>query len=126
MKRTLNLMGTVTTLIAGLVLTHGVRAEDAKPGPSDAEIAHIVVTANAIDVEAGNLAKSKTKNKEVKKFAQLMVTDHTAVNKQAGDLAKKLGVTPKPNDTSASLRKGADENVSKLKTLKGKDFDHEY
>ncbi len=98
----------------------------AATGPSDAEIAHIVVTANSIDIEAGKLAQAKTKNKEVKAFAKLMVTDHSAVNKQAIDLAKKLKVTPQDNDTSKSLMNGAKENVAKLKVLKGAEFDKAY
>jgi putative membrane protein len=95
-------------------------------GPTDPEIAHIVVTANAIDIEVGNLAKNKTKNKEVKDFAQLMVTDHSAVNKQASDLAKKLKVTPMDNATSKNLLAGAKDNLANLKKLKGADFDKEY
>jgi putative membrane protein len=94
--------------------------------PSDPQIAGIVVTANQIDVDAGKLAKSKSKNKDVKDFAQLMITDHTAVNKQAGALAKKLGVTPEDSDTSNSLKKGAADNVANLKTLKGAQFDKAY
>src|SRR6478672_9595169 len=84
-------------------------------GPTDPEIAHIVVTANTIDVNAGKLAEQKTKNAEVKEFAKLMVTDHSGVNKQATDLAKKLSVTPKDNATSMDLMKGAKENMAKLK-----------
>jgi putative membrane protein len=95
-------------------------------GPNDAQIAHIVVTADMIDINAGKLAESKTKNPEVKKFAKQMVTDHTAVNKQASALAKKLGVTPEDNDTSKSLMKGADEHMAKLKKMKGSEFDKEY
>ena len=94
--------------------------------PSDPQIAGIVVTANQIDVDAGKLAKSKSKNKEVQAFAQQMITDHSAVNKQAGDLAKKLGVKPEDNATSQSLKKGGDENIAKLKKLKGKAFDKAY
>src|SRR3954467_10054828 len=67
-------------------------------GPSDPQIAHIVVTANQIDIDAGKIAKSKSKNKEVQAFAHQMITDHGAVNKQAGALAKKLGVKPEDND----------------------------
>src|SRR5690348_2482701 len=74
--------------------------------PTDPEIAHIVVTANTIDVKAGKLAVKKTKNKEVKEFAQQMVTDHSMVNKQAIALAKKLHVTPKANAVSKSLNEG--------------------
>jgi putative membrane protein len=93
---------------------------------SDPEIAHIVVTANQIDIDAGKLAKAHTKNKEVREFAQRMITDHTGVNKQAGDLAKKLGVTPKDNDTSKSLMDGAKDNMKHLKALKGSEFDKAY
>ena len=98
----------------------------AQSGPSDPQIAGIVVTANQIDIDAGRLAKSRTKNKEVSKFAQQMITDHTAVNKQAGALAKKLGVTPADSDTSKSLKSGAQKNLANLKTLKGAAFDKAY
>ena len=95
-------------------------------GPSDPQIAHIVVTANQIDVDAGKIAKAKSKNKEVKAFAQQMITDHTAVNKQAVGLAKKLGVKPEDNDTSKALKTGAQENVANLKKLSGAQFDKAY
>jgi putative membrane protein len=94
--------------------------------PSDPQIAHIVVTANQIDIDAGKLAKSHTENKEVQAFAQQMITDHSAVNKQAGALAKKLGVKPEDNDTSKALKKGAQANLAKLKNLKGAQFDKAY
>src|SRR5256885_11120614 len=61
-----------------------------KGGPSDPQIAGIVVAADQIDIDAGKLAKSRTKNKQVSEFAQLMITDHTAVNKQASALVTKL------------------------------------
>ena len=93
---------------------------------TDAQIAHIVVTANQVDIDAGKLAASMGANAEVKKFGQMMVTDHTGVNKQAGDLAAKLGVTPADNPTSQSLKEGGEKNVANLKTLKGAAFDKAY
>ena len=48
----------------------------AQKAPSDAEIAHIVVTANSIDIEAGKIAEKKGSEKKVKEFAEIMVTDH--------------------------------------------------
>jgi putative membrane protein len=95
-------------------------------GPSDPQIAAIVVTANQVDVDAGKLAKSRAHSKDVKKFAQQMITDHTAVNKQATALAKKLKVTPEASDTSRSLKKGGDDNLAALKKLKGAAFDKAY
>ncbi|HEX3096576.1 MAG TPA: DUF4142 domain-containing protein [Usitatibacter sp.] len=98
----------------------------AQGGPNDAQIAHIVVTANQVDIDAGKLAESKSKNAEVKAFGKQMVTDHTGVNKQATALAKKLGVKPEDNPTSESLKKGGADNVKHLKTLKGAEFDKAY
>ncbi len=95
-------------------------------GPSDPQIAGIVVAANQIDIDAGKLAKSRSKNKQVQEFAQLMITDHTAVNQQAGALVKKLGVKPEDSDTSRSLKSAAKETEGKLKALKGAAFDKAY
>jgi putative membrane protein len=92
----------------------------------DAQIAAIVVAANQVDIDAGNLAVKKTKNPEVKKFAELMVTDHTAVNKSAVDLVTKLKVTPTETDTSRGLVSGGSETRAKLEALDGDAFDKAY
>jgi putative membrane protein len=101
-------------------------AAHAQQGPTDPQIAHIVVTANQVDIDAGKLAESKSKSKDVRAFGKEMVTDHTAVNKAAVALVTKLHVKPEPNETSASLKNGGTENVAKLRKLKGKDFDKAY
>jgi putative membrane protein len=94
--------------------------------PSDPQIAAIVVTANQVDIDAGKLAEGKTKSAEVRKFAQLMVTDHSGVNKSATALVKKLKVKPEGSPTADSLKKGGDENLANLKKLKGAEFDKAY
>lgn len=93
---------------------------------SDAQIASIVVTANQVDIDAGQLAQSTATNPDVQAFAKLMVTDHTGVNKSAAELVTKLGVTPEDNPTSKSLKAGGDENLAHLKTLTGAAFDKAY
>lgn len=98
----------------------------AQAGPNDAQIAHIVVTANQVDIDAGKLAEKKGASKEVKAFGKMMVTDHSGVNKQAIALAKKLKVKPQDNDTSKALKKEGQENLAKLKGLKGAAFDKAY
>jgi putative membrane protein len=95
-------------------------------GPTDPQIASIVVTANQVDIDAGKLALSTSTNPEVKSFANMMVTGHTAVNKQAVDLVTKLKVTPEDNPTSQSLKAGGDKNLENLKKLKGAAFDKAY
>jgi len=111
----------VTAIALGLVA-----ARASAQAIDDAQIAHIVVTANQVDIDAGKLAASTATSPEVKKFGQQMVTDHTGVNKQAVDLATKLKVTPADNPTSQSLKAGGDKNVANLKTLKGAAFDKAY
>jgi len=95
-------------------------------GPSDPQIAGVVVAANQIDIDAGKIAKSRSKNKEVQEFAQRMITDHTAVNKQASDLVKKLKVKPEESDTSRALKSAAKDTAQKQKALKGAAFDKAY
>ena len=94
--------------------------------PSDAQIASIVVTANQVDIDAGNLVESKGSNADIKAFGKQMVTDHTGVNKQAVALVTRLKVMPEDNPTSQSLKKGGEDNVQNLKTLNGAAFDRAY
>ena len=101
-------------------------SKPAVPAINDAQIAHIAVTANAIDSTAGVLAKTKASSKAVKDFAQTMVSDHMGVNKQAVALATKLNVTPEDNDVSKQLMAGADQNMANLKGLSGAAFDKAY
>jgi putative membrane protein len=93
---------------------------------NDAQIAAIVLTANQVDIDAGKLAEATSTNSAVKQFAQLMVKDHSGVNKAATDLAGKLKLTPQENATSKSLKAGGDKNLHHLKTLKGAAFDKAY
>lgn len=96
------------------------------PKPNDAQIADIAYTAGQIDIAAAKQALSKAKDPKVRDFAQEMVRDHTAVNKQASDLLKKLKVKPEPNATSAGLKKSADEKLHELAGLSGGAFDRAY
>jgi putative membrane protein len=96
------------------------------PAPSDPQIAAIVVTANQVDIDAGKLATTKARSKEVKKFAQQMITDHSGVNGSALALAKKLKLTPENNATADSLKADGDANLAKLKGLSGNQFDRAY
>jgi putative membrane protein len=120
----MNLSKTALAVAASLVMAAAYA--QGQGGPSDPQIAGIVVTANQIDIDAGKLARSRTKNKEVAKFARQMITDHTSVNKQAGALAKKLDLKPADSDTSKSLKSGAADNIKNLKGLKGAAFDKAY
>lgn len=99
-------------------------AQSAKP--TDPQIAHIAYTAGQLDIDAAKQALAKSKNKEVRAFADNMVKDHSAVNKQALALLKKLKVKPEDNPTSEALTKQAAAKRAELAKLSGKAFDKAY
>jgi putative membrane protein len=111
-------------LAAMLIATGAASAQGAKP--TDPQIAHIAYTAGQLDIEAAKQALQKSKNKEVRAFAQDMERDHKAVNDKALALVKKLKVTPEDNDTSKALVKQAKEKRAELAKLSGAAFDKAY
>ena len=115
----------ITALAALCLLSGGALAQGAAK-PTDPQIAHIAYTAGQLDIEAAKQALEKSKNKDVRAFAEDMVRDHTAVNKQALDLVKKLKVTPEDNDTSKALTKQAAAKRAELAKLSGAAFDKAY
>ena len=117
---------TITTAaLAAFTTVHAQTAPAASP-PNDAQIAQIVLAADSVDVDYGNLAVKKTKNAEVKAFAETMIRDHTAVNAKAAALAKKLGITPEASDTSKTLKSDGEKELSKLNAMQGAEFDKAY
>ena len=66
--------------VAGFALALTSVAAVADDGRPDRPIAY---TAGQIDIKAAKLALEKSKNKEVRDFAENMVRDHAAVNDQA-------------------------------------------
>ena len=77
--------------------------------------------ANIAEVELGRMAADRSTNPSVKRFAQMMVDDHT----MAGDKLKRIASNhnvPLPTALDDKHR----ELHDKLATLKGAEFDREY
>ena len=110
------------TLIAASLAARPAVAQ----GPSDPQIAAIVVAANQVDIDAARLAPTRAAAADVKAFAQQMITDHSAVNAAAVRLVTKLHVTPEPNATSRQLTDGGAANRKALTPLRGAAFDKAY
>ena len=120
-------MARIDRLLAAVVaLGFGTAAAAQDAKPTDPQIAHIAYTAGEIDIAAAELALKKTHDKGVKSFAEEMVRDHKAVNKQALALVKRLNVTPEDNPTSKSLTDGATAKRQDLAKLEGAAFDKAY
>jgi putative membrane protein len=128
MKMTGKNIGAAVLSMAAAVAMGSSRAsaQAGTPKLNDAEIAHVAVTANAVDIEMGQIAEKRASSKAVKDFAATMIRDHTGVNKQAGELAAKLHVTPAGNAVSTSLRTGETASKAKLDKATGAAFDKAY
>jgi len=88
---------------------------------SDAEFAVEAANGGIAEVEMGNTAVHSAVNPRVKKFGEMMVTDHTQANNELKDLAKSKNIVL-PASVSADEQK-MEADISK-KT--GKDFDKAY
>jgi len=93
---------------------------------SDAEIASVAVVANQIDISYAAIAKMKSKNSDILRFAETMASDHKAVIDQAVALVKKLGVTPKDNTVSKKLASDSEKTKKLLRSKSGAAFDKAY
>lgn len=111
--------------ICSVIFSMTVSAQQ-NPRLSDPEVASVAVVANQIDISYAEIAKQKSKDAEVLKFAETMARDHKAVIEQAAALAKKLGVTPKDNAVSQKLLTDAEKTKRNLLSKSGKAFNKSY
>lgn len=93
---------------------------------ADPQIAQIALSANSGDSARGKIAEQKATNPEVKAFGKMMVTDHSALNKKAVELAKKLNVTPQQSAADSDLVSKVTSMNNDLQGKTGKDFDKTY
>ena len=113
-------------LFAATALVSSGAGIAAEPQITDAQIAHIAYTAGQLDVDTAKLALERSADANIRAFAETMVRDHEAVNKQALALVIRLGVTPEANATSSNLSTDAAAARRQLASLNGRAFDRAY
>ena len=116
---------TLAALTCFLVFPTSAIAQE-KDKLSDAEVAFAAVTANQIDISYADIAKERSKDTDILKFAETMQRDHNAVIAQAVALAKKLGVVPKDNSVSQALLADAEKTKSMLRSKTAATFNKAY
>lgn len=109
-----------------MALSPLAQAQDNTTKLTDPQIAGIVVGANKIDIGYAKIALSKSKNKQVRNFAEQMERDHNTLLKSVEALAQKLSVTPADSELARTLTAQSQQETAKLKALKGKAFDKAY
>jgi putative membrane protein len=120
--------GTCFNIAIGLLMMLCFSVASAQSGPklTDPEIASAAVVANQNDIDFSMVAKKKSKNAEVLKFAETMAKDHKAIIGQAVALVTKLKVTPKDNAVSKKLKADAAKTKKMLQSKNAKTFDKAY
>jgi putative membrane protein len=124
--RIINRFALPASLIVIAILSTIAGVAQANSKLSDAEVASVAVIANQIDVSYGEIAKERSRDQDILKFAETMIGDHNAVISQAAALVKKLGVTPKDNVVSQKLLADAKKTKETLRSKSGKAFDKAY
>jgi len=105
-------------------------ADAGVPLTSPTEILSRIHQTDLDEISLGKLAQSQSQSKEVKKFADRMIKDHSANEKDLSMLAKTQNITLRdpvaqnPDDQAKQDKNKA--TAARLKTLSGAEFDKAY
>jgi len=107
--------GTPAGSDAGAVGTSG------KVPAADRDLARDSAAVNMAEIDLGNLAKDKAADPDTKKFAQMMIDDHTAADEKLKEVATQQGIElpAQVDDKHADLKE-------KLSGKQGLEFDKAY
>lgn len=98
----------------------------AQPPMTDANILAAVSASNAAEIAAGEMARDKARNADVKAFARMMVTEHQAMQKQGDSIGMAANLQPQPAANADSIQRAATATSDSLKAMTGADFDRAY
>lgn len=96
-----------------------------RPQPRVSELDRLYITEAAqggmTEVQLARLALQRSRNNEIRQYAQQMIQEHTPVNQQLMQLANRKGITP---PTTIGLKYQA--AIARLSQFSAKDFDQAY
>ena len=82
---------------------------------------------NAAEIGTSKIAQEKATSSDVRDYAKMMVDDHTAMQKEADELATRVNLVPAPPPQAEQKRAAGDQMVQQLNsTAKGAEFDRAY
>jgi len=98
------------------------RASESKgAGMSTQEFVRRAASDSMAEIQAGQLALDKSRNPEIRSYAQRMIEDHTAATEKLKSAAAAENVT-----LPSSMQTEQHRMVQKLESLDGEAFDREY
>ncbi|MGN9804254.1 DUF4142 domain-containing protein [Micromonospora sp. L32] len=112
-------------LLAALVLVGLAPAAAAQaaaqPSTQDSQYLQAVHQSNLFEIRAGELAREKGQNQEVKRLGEMFKTDHTQLDQSVQQTASQLGVQL-PNEPTADQR----QILDRLENARGEEFDRQW
>ncbi len=103
----------------GLTIMHAALAADLSRG--DERFLRKAAESGMLEIQASELAAQKAQHPEVKKYAEMMLKDHSAADKELKALAASKGF-----ELPVELEGGKKRLIDKLRDREGADFDDEY
>jgi putative membrane protein len=106
--------------------TGGAGGTGAATTMSDAEILSAVSASNGAEIASSKMAQQQGSNAKVKAFARQMITDHTAMQKQADQIVTKANITPQPGAIADSIDRATKAMATAMQGVRGAEFDRQY
>lgn len=137
---------TLRALLLGALLAASCKGREAPPGAvqpapalapngganptvvdsADGEVAAVLATVDAGEIEEGTLARGRAVDPRVRAFGESMVTMHTESSTKLGALRLRTGITPREDARSRELAADGAATKRRLEALQGADFDRAY
>lgn len=114
-------LAAVSFAIAAFTAAGASYAADSGLSRGDSRFLQRAAQSGMLEIEASKLAVERAQSPQVKEFAQKMITDHTAVDKELRALAQSKKV-----ELPTDLRWGQGRTMKGLQKDEGADFDERY
>jgi len=106
---------------AGFTLIHGSAMAQTQLAEDDQEFLRKAAESGMLEIQASEIAVQRSQHPEVKSYAEMMIKDHTAVDKELKQLAGDKGFT-----LPSQLEGDKQDLLENLRQLEGPSFDDEY
>ncbi len=127
MGGTTGMQGSTSGMPGGAGMTGGAMAGGTDlSGFDNGQLAAVVQAINMGEIQAAQMAETKASSPEVKRFAKTMAAHHRDMENRANAVFSRSQITPSDNAVSNQLKTDAQNELSTLQAMRGKDFDREY
>jgi putative membrane protein len=93
---------------------------------TDANVAAVAHASNMDEIQTSQLALQRSQNAQVRQFAQMMITEHTAVDQQMMQMLQAKGMTMQPNQPAQAAMQATQATLANLSRATGAAFDRAY